>query len=93
MCRAGSKAGDGVSGEVAALGKVAGEGLADVREWTMQMFSGRALQMGGITHEKALGRSTYGMLRTARSPCGSRGCKGKGIEEEVKEAVDVVEPS
>ena len=46
MCCEGSKAGDGVSGEVAALGKVAGEGLADVRESTMQMFSGRALQMG-----------------------------------------------
>ena len=44
------KAGDEVSGEVTARGKVAGEGLADVREWTMQMFSGRALQTDG-THK------------------------------------------
>ena len=87
------KAGDEVSGEVTALGKVAGEGLADVRVCTMQMFSGRALQMDGITHQKALVWSTYGMLRTVRSPCGSRGCKGKGIGEEVRKVVDVVEPS
>ena len=56
----------------------------------MQMFSGRALQMDGITHQKALVWSTYGMLRTVRSPCGSRGCKGKGIGEEVRKVVDVV---
>lgn len=86
------KAGDEVSEEVAAQGKVAGEGLADVREWTMQIFSGRALQTQGITHQKALVWSTYGMLRTARSLCGSRGCKGKEIKE-VRKVVDVVKPS
>lgn len=78
-----------MSEEVAAQGKVAGEGLADVREWTMQIFSGRALQTQGITHQKALVWNTYGMLR--RSLCGSRGCKGKGIKE-VRKVVDVVEP-
>lgn len=69
---------------VAALGKVAGEGLAGVREWAMQMFLGSALQTEGVTHEKALVRSTHGMRRTARSTRGSRGRKGKGMEAEAK---------